>query len=230
MNGGKDLDEVLLSADGFLLDFDGVLADSEPVFRWSWNKALAPWNHRVNKKDYWKYWSSLGEGLSGEIKRYELRGIDVEEAAYRQRTFYAEAVEKGLVKLFPGAAELVACLDEIASRGGPSWCIASNSPSEIVKTILLQGGISPGNVVGGGNLPGKPSPAIFLEAAGKLEILPEKSVVVEDSWKGIAAARAGGFTGILVLNRYNSSLEISSDYEVSSLTNLFEYIKKTFKV
>ena len=89
-------------ADAILLDFDGVLADSEPVFRRSWNEALEPWGHTIGEKEYWRYWSSLGEGLEGEIRRNDLRRIDAEEAGRRQKTAYRRFVENGDVALFPG--------------------------------------------------------------------------------------------------------------------------------
>lgn len=44
----------------------------------------------------------------------------------------------------------------------------------------------------------KPNPAIFLLAAGRLGVEPDKCVVLEDSFNGIKAAAAGGFCPVMV--------------------------------
>jgi len=46
-------------------------------------------------------------------------------------------------------------------------------------------------------LPGKPEPAILLEAASRLEVDPAVAVVVEDAVSGVEAGRAGGFGGVI---------------------------------
>jgi beta-phosphoglucomutase-like phosphatase (HAD superfamily) len=42
-------------------------------------------------------------------------------------------------------------------------------------------------------LPGKPDPAVYLEAAGRLRTPPQRSVVVEDALAGVEAGRGGDF-------------------------------------
>ena len=42
-------------------------------------------------------------------------------------------------------------------------------------------------------LPGKPSPATFVEAARRLGVAPEHAAVVEDALAGVEAGRGGGF-------------------------------------
>lgn len=46
-------------------------------------------------------------------------------------------------------------------------------------------------------LAGKPAPDMFLEAARRLEVVPERAVVFEDARAGVEAGRAGGF-GLVV--------------------------------
>ena len=50
-------------------------------------------------------------------------------------------------------------------------------------------------------LPGKPEPAIFLEAASRLGVEPAAAVVVEDAVSGVAAGQAGGFGGVIGVDR-----------------------------
>jgi len=50
-------------------------------------------------------------------------------------------------------------------------------------------------------LPGKPDPAIFLEAAARLGIAPDRTGIVEDATAGVEAGRRGGFGFVLGLDR-----------------------------
>ena len=51
------------------------------------------------------------------------------------------------------------------------------------------------------NLPGKPDPATFLEAARRLNVLPARAAVVEDAVAGVEAGARGGFALIIGVDR-----------------------------
>ena len=51
------------------------------------------------------------------------------------------------------------------------------------------------------HLPGKPDPAMLLEAARRLGVRPARAVVVEDAEAGVRAARAGGFGLVIGVDR-----------------------------
>ncbi|PKW15872.1 trehalose-phosphatase [Saccharopolyspora spinosa] len=72
-------------------------------------------------------------------------------------------------------------------------------------------------------LPGKPDPAVFLEAARRLDTPPWASVVVEDGQAGVEAARTGGFGLIIGVARTGPPsrlLEAGADVVVSALTDV----------
>ncbi|MFB7254841.1 HAD family hydrolase [Streptomyces nojiriensis] len=50
-------------------------------------------------------------------------------------------------------------------------------------------------------LPGKPDPALFLEAAGRLGVTPAHTAVVEDALAGVEAGRRGRFRLVVGLDR-----------------------------
>ncbi|MEN8207663.1 MAG: HAD family phosphatase [Candidatus Fermentibacteria bacterium] len=208
----------------FLFDFDGVLADSEPLFRRSWNIALQPWGHSISPEDYWKYWSSMGEGLEGEIRRYGLNGIDVPLAKKRQKDIYEDFVNQGMIPLFPSTAPLLEMLSSREYAQRKQFCIASNTPYSLIRRILLSGGAPVPLIVGGDNLKKKPSPDIFLRAAALLDAAPSSTLVFEDSWKGITAAREGSFISVLVLNSCNRNLDIKSEFVIDGVQQIFELI------
>jgi alpha,alpha-trehalase len=50
-------------------------------------------------------------------------------------------------------------------------------------------------------IPGKPDPAVFLEAARRLGVAPERTAIVEDALAGAQAGRAGGFRLVIGIDR-----------------------------
>ena len=50
-------------------------------------------------------------------------------------------------------------------------------------------------------LPGKPSPDAFLEAARRLVVPPRRAIVIEDALAGVQAGRAGAFGLVIGVNR-----------------------------
>ena len=222
-----DLAEVWNKCSAVIFDFDGVLANSEPFFRKSWNVALEPWGHSVSPEDYWLYWSSLGEGLEGEIRRHELEGIDVYQAAFSQKTIYEGYCRRGDIPLFPRVPELLARLSSFDEASTRPFCIASNTPSWIVKEILQHYLTQMPVLVGGEGLRKKPAPDIFLLAALKLDVNPSNTLVFEDSWKGIRAAEEGGFQSVLVLNSLNRGLDIKSGYVINGIGSILSLLDTT---
>jgi alpha,alpha-trehalase len=72
-------------------------------------------------------------------------------------------------------------------------------------------------------LPGKPDPAVFLEAARRLGVTPGRSAVVEDSLAGVAAGRRGGFGLVVGVNRTGVADELEragADVVVADMSQL----------
>jgi beta-phosphoglucomutase family hydrolase len=55
------------------------------------------------------------------------------------------------------------------------------------------------------DLPGKPAPDSFLEAARRLHVAPERAAVVEDAISGVKAGRAGDFALVIGVSRKNDA-------------------------
>jgi alpha,alpha-trehalase len=54
-------------------------------------------------------------------------------------------------------------------------------------------------------LPGKPDPAVFIEAARRLGVSPTEAAVVEDAIAGVEAGRRGGFALVVGVDRAGQS-------------------------
>ena len=77
-------------------------------------------------------------------------------------------------------------------------------------------------IVPGAELPGKPDPAVFLEAARVIDVPPEGCVVVEDAVAGVAAARRAGMKCVAVTttNPAPALTEVGANVVVDSLDAL----------
>ena len=82
------------------------------------------------------------------------------------------------------------------------------SASKNASQVLQAGGVQDlfeaqvdGQVAEERHLPGKPDPAVFLEAARQLGAQPRRSVVVEDAVAGVRAGHAGGFGLVIGIDR-----------------------------
>lgn len=58
-------------------------------------------------------------------------------------------------------------------------------------------------------LPGKPDPALFLEAARRLDVSPADAAVVEDALAGVEAGRRGGFGLVVGVDRAGIADELA---------------------
>ena len=67
-----------------ILDFDGLLADSEPFHYKAYNEVFERYGHTLDKKEYWIEWTSKGKGIAGEIERHNLK-LNVDPVELRKK-------------------------------------------------------------------------------------------------------------------------------------------------
>ncbi|HKX47233.1 MAG TPA: HAD family phosphatase [Gaiellaceae bacterium] len=104
--------------------------------------------------------------------------------------------------------------------------LASSSNRELIDGVLDAGGLAEffAVTVSSEEVPrGKPAPDVFLEAARRLDVPPERCAAIEDSANGIRAARAAGMRVIAIPNRRYppaaDALELA-DAALASITEL----------
>lgn len=214
----QKLKTLLDGCQGVLLDFDGLIADSEPFHYRAYNEVFERYGHRIDPDEYWVEFTSKGKGLQGEIDRYNLK-LDVKPEEMRQQKFeiYSRFCQNGDIKLFPEARPFIEGLNgrfKVAIASG-SWthdirAILKNEQADsLIQTVL---GKDPPR-------PEKPAPDIFLDAARELNLPPEQCVVVEDALKGLTAAREAGMACVIVRNRLNQNIDFTgADLVLESLS------------
>jgi len=67
-----------------------------------------------------------------------------------------------------------------------------------------------GVVAGELGIPGKPDPAVFLEAASRVGAEPANAAIVEDAQSGVEAGKAGGFRIVIGVDRGDQAEELAA--------------------
>lgn len=179
------------SAIGVIFDWDGVIIDSSRQHEESWERLAAEEKKLLPPGHFKAGFGKKNEWIIPTLLRWTNVPAEVHRLSLRKEALYREIiVERGLSAL-PGVHAL---LDSLRLAGVPT-CIGSSTHRENITTILDVlgfGGLFGGMVTSEDVNQGKPHPEVFLKAAAKNARLPERCVVFEDAFAGIAAARAGG--------------------------------------
>jgi HAD superfamily hydrolase (TIGR01509 family) len=202
-----------------IFDMDGVLLDSEPLHHQATNEILAAEGCAgLSFDDYSPYLGTTDEYTWNDlIRRYELQ----RPLAYYRERFDAVILERYRQSstIAPGVRAL---LDKLRARGLP-LAVASSSRRCWVETCLAALGLRGYfDVLVGGDMVahGKPDPAIYLLAAQRLGVPPERCFAVEDSPKGIAAALAAGMLTVAVETPYTHGQQTGAAHvHLRSLTD-----------
>lgn len=174
-----------------IFDVDGVLIDSYDPHYKSWREIASGYGIDYTEAMFAKGFGRTSREIVAEqwnrpdLSADEIRKIDDDkEEAYRR-----------IVALnfpaMPGAHDLVASLH----TAGFKVAVGSSGPPENVDLAIEKLTLAPfldAKVTGRDVTRGKPDPQVFLIAAEKLGVLPERCAVVEDAPAGVAAAKAAG--------------------------------------
>ncbi|MBV9816842.1 MAG: HAD family phosphatase [Solirubrobacterales bacterium] len=208
-----------------LLDFDGLLYDTETPAYAAWVELFHRFGQELDLAEYVRELIGRPPGSSRTLdpaqRLREVAGLEVaatELRAWRQR-LRDELLPH---ELMPGAAAL---LRGAAERGLRAAIVSSNSRAN-VDEHLARAGVTfefDAIVCADGNAArGKPAPTLYLEALAELGLRAGEAVAFEDSPNGIAAAKAAGLRCIAIPNditRGAPGLE-RADVSLRSLTEV----------
>ncbi|MFM9462720.1 HAD family hydrolase [Streptomyces scabiei] len=171
--------------EALIMDWDGTMVDSQPLNYRCLAEALR--GHDVDLPEAW-YRERLGtsvDGLLGEL------GVAVPLADILDRC--GELIIRDLPSLKPFET-VVGWVERARARGLPC-AVASGGGGAVVRAGISATGMSRlfDTVVTREDAErGKPAPDLFLEAARRLRVPPQRCLVVEDAEEGLVAARAAG--------------------------------------
>jgi HAD superfamily hydrolase (TIGR01509 family) len=202
-----------LRPDALVLDMDGLLVDSEPLWH-EVEQSVArahggSWTAELSRE-------CIGTGLKKTARLMRERlglGLSEDEAVGELGQAFVERVAE--LELKPGAAELLG-----AARGRVPLALASSSSSAIIEAVLghfellsLFDAVVSGLAVARA----KPAPDIFLRAAELLGLSAARCVALEDSLAGVTSAKAAGMIVIAVPEHDGRPFGVLADYVVGDL-------------
>jgi HAD superfamily hydrolase (TIGR01509 family) len=177
-----------------LFDFDGLLADTEPLHCQSWRAALAGHGVCVSEQFYLDWWVRQGKGIGDFLRSRGLK-LDAQRLRDEKSVHYLRLVETSCAAM-PGVRELLGRMS-----GRKKLAVASSGSADTIKAVLDKLGLTGhfATVVTSGDVQRvKPFPDVFLLAAQRLGVPPQQCLVLEDAEKGVLAARAAGMKCIAV--------------------------------
>ncbi len=210
-----------------VFDFDGVIANSEPLHLKAFQQALAPEGIDLAPAEYYaRYLGYDDVGLFEALAKdsgLAMSGGDVSALVVRKGEEMQQMLRSGTV-LFPGAVEFI----REAAAAVPI-AIASGAMRHEIEEVIAAAGVSDlfVAIVAAGDTPhSKPSPAPYRLALERLrdvsgrEIEPRRAVAIEDSKWGLDSAQGAGLRLVGVTNSYPAHELTGAELVVDSLTAL----------
>lgn len=203
-----------------IFDMDGLLIDSEPLWKASaaalfltYNKQLTPAQYNtttgLRTKEFLAHWFSFFNLPESEIAGAEKKVMALVMELVKQ---------KG--KPMPGVPHIFNFFRERNFKIG----LASSSPPELISLVVEMLGIGPYlmAITSAAALPyGKPHPEVYLNCAQQLDVMPAACICFEDSFNGLIAAKAAKMKCVVVPSLQDSKNPVweAADLKISTLTN-----------
>lgn len=182
---------------GVIFDMDGLLVDTEPI----WRKAeINIFNELGVPMTEEKCRSVMGLRIDEVVRywyaQYPWKGKYPEEVILDINDEAERLIRQGIT-IMPGAEVL---LEKFRRQNIPMG-LASSSARQIIRAVLEMTGFDKYFSVvrsAENEIYGKPHPAIFLTALEEMELNHKEVVVFEDSLNGVIAAKAARLKTIVV--------------------------------
>lgn len=176
---------------GVIWDVDGTLVDTAELHRNAWIRMSREMGRELSEEDFTNTFGRRNPEIIEYLFQRPFSPEEIHEIGERKENYYrAASIEQG-IELLPGVRRM---LESLHVEGIPQ-VIGSSAPRGNLEMILRLTNCEAffRGVVGMEDTSkGKPHPEVFLRAAEKIGIPPERCLVFEDAIAGVEAAKAGG--------------------------------------
>jgi HAD superfamily hydrolase (TIGR01509 family) len=201
-----------------VFDFDGVLANSEPLHLQAYQAVLGEIGVTLGRDEYYHHYLGFDDATMlktvSERRGLGWNGKEISEIVARKTVLFDEIVASTDV-IYPGA---VACVERLAAR--LPLGIASGALRHEIEAILRRSGLDRYFrfiVAAGETARGKPAPDPYRRAARLHERPPEQCVAIEDSRWGIESAKDAGLLCVGITTSYTARDLPGADAIIGSL-------------
>ncbi|MDZ7867206.1 HAD family phosphatase [Acidovorax sp.] len=215
-----------IAVEAFIFDMDGTMIDSMPWHAKAWVEFTRRRGMAIDVPDL----MARTTGRNGTECIRELLQREVEQAEADALTREKEDIYRGLFG--PSFAEVAGFRAFAANASVRGLKLAVGTAGDIhnVAFAMSRLGMEPEPLTivrGDEGLPGKPQPAIFLEAARRIGAAPERCIVFEDAPFGIEAARRAGMHAVAVCSTH-SAQELAGPHVLAAVRDYHELMNTDF--
>lgn len=184
------------SVEGVIFDLDGTLIDSEKHY-FSADQALMKEYGIEFTKEMKKNYIGCGNYEIMKILKEKFNIPDAPETLLKKKNEYYMEIARNRTTVFPKTCRL---LKKLSDAGYPLILASGSSPAVIEELLEIAGLASYFSLALSSEAVnrGKPDPTVFLESARRLDLPPERCVVIEDSTQGVEAAKNGSMLCIAI--------------------------------
>jgi|SRR5690606_19992297 len=209
-----------------LFDMDGVLLDSEPLWRIAEYETFLPFGIHLKSEDF-KNTTGL---KTNEVVEYRIREFNLDAQLQLKLERSILDIVKDLIRSKSHKNEGVEEISEWLNAHRIPRIIATSSPEEVVETVLetLNLKTTFPQYISAAKFPhGKPHPEVYLKACDVLKIKPYEATIIEDSVNGMIAGKAAKIHTCVVpeIENYNNPKFALADEKFRDLKTWLEFIK-----
>ncbi len=215
-----------LPPEALIFDMDGTMINSMPYHAQSWLTFSQRHGLAIDLPDLMR---RTTERNGAECMR-ELFQRDMDEAQTWALIFEKETIYRELfAPEFSEVSGFKAFAQQALGRGLKVGVGTAGDQHNIAFALShLKMASAPHAVVGGDEgLPGKPEPAIFLEAAHRMSTRAAACIVFEDAPFGIEAARRAGMRAVAICTTH-SAAELAGPHVLASVRDYTELMDSNF--
>jgi beta-phosphoglucomutase family hydrolase len=181
-----------------IFDCDGTLADTMPSHYEAWIEVLTRYELEMSEDRFYALGGWPTRKVAELLAREAGRTVDIDQLAEEKESLFEKYVH--LVQPIGPVLTVVE-----THRGKLPMAVATGAVLPVCRRILHQIGLheSFDTIVSADDVERhKPAPDVFLEAARRLGVAPERCRVYEDTDPGIEAARRAGMEPVDVREFY----------------------------
>jgi beta-phosphoglucomutase-like phosphatase (HAD superfamily) len=194
---------------GAIFDWDGVVIDSSRHHEESWNRLAREAGLSLPEGHFLKGFGMKNEVIIPGILGWTKDEGEIRRLSLRKEELYREIIREWGIEPLPGARPF---LESLAAAGIPRVIGSSTHRQNIAASLELLGMAGyftrkePCDLIVSAEdvKRGKPDPEVFLLAARRIGVRPERCVVFEDAPMGIEAALAGGMKAVGVASTHGA--------------------------